>query len=252
MNKRLLLGILGALIGAFIAAIPWILGYVFFNVIIMLLTIPIALGALKGYHIFKGETIKQLPLIIAIVSFFTIIITVLLIIPAILLYKEGLYVDYYNFNLLYSDDTFRNGVIQDLVISIIFTFIGISGVVSNLKIYVKSELNPDEEINLDNYNYQNVNNENILLIKEAFTKLNAFSKKTAVSKDKVLEKVIAPNSKKIFSSLQIQQIIKKYKGKYYFSLKAEQNYFVRFIGLFLKILILVIIINIIIILTIIM
>ena len=44
-----LLGILGAVLGAFIGAIPWILVYVYGNLMFSFLAFVIALTAFKGY-----------------------------------------------------------------------------------------------------------------------------------------------------------------------------------------------------------
>ena len=48
-NKKYLPGIIGALLGGLIASIPWILMYVYGEMMLSLLAIIIALGALKGY-----------------------------------------------------------------------------------------------------------------------------------------------------------------------------------------------------------
>ena len=57
--KSFALGALGALIGAFVASIPWILMYLYGNMILSALAIIIAIGALKGYQILKGPIDKS-------------------------------------------------------------------------------------------------------------------------------------------------------------------------------------------------
>ena len=59
-------GIIGSIIGGAIAAIPWVFVYVKCNMILSVLAILIALGALKGYEIFKGKVTKALKPIVII------------------------------------------------------------------------------------------------------------------------------------------------------------------------------------------
>ena len=54
-NKSYIKGILGGVIGGIIATIPWILMYVYGEMILSLLAILIAMGVLKGYQLFKGK-----------------------------------------------------------------------------------------------------------------------------------------------------------------------------------------------------
>ena len=68
-NKNYITGILGALAGGFIASIPWILTYVYANMILSLLAVIIAMGALKGYQMCNGKVNKSLPIIIIIIIF---------------------------------------------------------------------------------------------------------------------------------------------------------------------------------------
>ena len=72
-EKGYLMGILGATIGGFIASLPWILVYVYGNMIFSLLALPIALGAWKGYQLLKGKQDGKLPYIVAIISLIVII-----------------------------------------------------------------------------------------------------------------------------------------------------------------------------------
>lgn len=69
-KKNYLLGFCGALIGAIICTIPWILVQVFANRIAAVLALIIGLGSYKTYKFFKG---KLGPLTKWIVAFCTII-----------------------------------------------------------------------------------------------------------------------------------------------------------------------------------
>ena len=90
MEKSYLKGILGALLGGIIASIPWILVYVYANMMFSVLAIFIAMGALKGYQLFKGKIDKKLSIIITVVSLLSVVVSTLLIIPCLLLLKESI------------------------------------------------------------------------------------------------------------------------------------------------------------------
>ena len=86
-KNKYLIGILGALLGAFIGSIPWILLYVFGNMIYAILSILIVAGAFYGYKLTKAKIDKKLPIILSIASFIAITATMLLIIPIIYIFK---------------------------------------------------------------------------------------------------------------------------------------------------------------------
>ena len=81
-------GIIGSIIGGAIAAIPWVVVYVKCNMILSVLAILIALGALKGYEIFKGKVTKALKPIVIIVTLLIVIIANLLVIPNFIAYES--------------------------------------------------------------------------------------------------------------------------------------------------------------------
>lgn len=220
MNKKIG-GIAGAIVGGFLFTIPWILVYIFGNMLFSILASFIAYGALLGYKKIVGETDKNTPLIITIVSILVIIITTLIIIPLCLLYREGFSVDFDNLKIIYGITRFKEAIIHDLIISVFFTFLGISGVVSKLK----SEVDP-------NYNKKlEIVKNNVEKIKSIFLKHNATDKFNTISIDKIL---LDDNDKKLFKQLRCQQIIRKYKGNYFYSEKAEKSPLYRFSILYLK------------------
>ena len=143
-NKNYVTGILGGLIGGFIATIPWILMYVYGNMILSLLAIIIAIGVLKGYQLCKGKVDKKLPIIIIVISLICVTISTLLIIPILLLIKEGQAGSIENLQTLYNYEPFMQAIMKDYAISVVFTFLGISGVVSN----VKKQINDGETENI--------------------------------------------------------------------------------------------------------
>ena len=136
--KNYLSGILGALIGGLLATLPWILMYVYGNMMFSALAIIIAWVALKGYRLLKGKEDKNLPLIITVVSILSVTIATLVIIPLILLYREGFAVSFYNLKLLYQSSDFLFAILTDYAIAVAFTFLGISGIVKGLKAQFKN------------------------------------------------------------------------------------------------------------------
>lgn len=132
-NKSVVLGIIGAVIGAAVATIPWVLMYVYGEMILSLLAILIAAGALVGYQLFKGKVTKHLPIIIAVISLVMVIFATLVVIPLLLIGKEGLSMTLENVKTLYEYEPFKEALFKDLAFSILFTILGISGVISNIK-----------------------------------------------------------------------------------------------------------------------
>lgn len=131
--KNYVLGIIGALLGGLVATIPWILIYIYGNMMLSALAIIVAWAALKGYRLFKGKENKRLPLIITIVSIVSVTVATLVIIPLILLNNEGFQPSFYNLKLLYQSGDFVWSIMKDFVIAIIFTFLGMSGTIKKLK-----------------------------------------------------------------------------------------------------------------------
>ena len=117
-QKGYLLGIVGALIGGLIGTIPWIVLYVYANMIYSLLAFIVAMAALKGYELFKGKVDKKLPYIIGAISIICITIATLVIIPNLLLVKEIGTTSIANFKLLYADSEFAGEIIGDYIMSL--------------------------------------------------------------------------------------------------------------------------------------
>jgi len=132
-EKNYVLGIIGALIGGLIASLPWIICYVYLEMLLSLLALPIAWGALKGYQLFKGKEDEKLPIIISIISIVVISVVTLVIIPLLLLAQEGLTVSFEMFQLLYEFNDFKSAIIKDYIFSLLFTILGISGIIKQLK-----------------------------------------------------------------------------------------------------------------------
>ncbi len=226
-SSNIILGVIGAVIGAFVGAIPWILVYIFGNLIVALLSILIAVASYYGYKLTKAKIDKKLPVIVAISSIFAVTVSTFVIIPLILMAREGIDVSFDNLKLIYEYDQFRNGILRDYVISLVFTVIGISGIVSSLHKQIKDGVNP-EDIKLNVTNEQQlVTPEETQEIKDVFVKNNALSKYDTISKEDVIAdlstKITEIRANQVFEILKAQRIIKKSNGNYYFSEKAQNS-----------------------------
>lgn len=217
-------GIIGAVIGGMIAAIPWIVAYVYGGMILSILAALIAAGEFYGYKIFKGKINKHLPKIIMILAIIIVTITTLLIIPGLLIQKEGINVSFSNIQRLYQNENFSTAIIKDYVISVIFTVLGASIITANIK--KQLEKNDGKEIKLDLNNTEEITKikkDAIDLIKPIFIKYNAVEKNKGMMKEEVLAELQDEKAKQTFNYLKRLGIIKKYKGKFYYSEVSEEN-----------------------------
>lgn len=236
--KNYIKGIVGGIVCGMVAAIPWVVVYIYGNMLLSLLAIPIAIGVDFGYRKFKGQIDKKLPMIITVTTILIIVILCLVVIPLVLMTSwDGWTISWDNLVYLYQDDTFRAGILKDLMISILFAFLGIGGVINK----IKSEVNPDalskSPFAIAKKRMEEVKN----IIKEEFKEHNAFDKEHAIPKDRLKEIFSSSEYKNSFNNLKLQGIIKKYKGKYYYSIYVDEHPSHRYIGLYFKILLFIVI-----------
>ena len=233
VKNNYVLGVLGALIGAFVGSIPWILMYVYGNMMYSLLAILIVLCSYYGYKITKAKIDRKLPVILSITSFVAITVTMFLIIPVCLMMKEGLTVSLESIQALYQYDEFFGAIIGDYVIALLFCVLVISGIIVNLNKQLKEGVDAkDIKLMSQDLGNQVASNEDIEKVKEIFDRNNALDKHSAASKDTImqdLEKEFGEEkTKKVFNYLKAQQVIKKKSGNYYFSEKAQKSSLYRY------------------------
>ena len=104
-------GIIGAIIGGAIGAVPWIIAYIYGNMMIALLAILIAGGAYYGQKICKGKITKKVTIIITIISIIIVALVTLLIIPVILIHTEGMNTNLATIQYLYQDEEYESSII---------------------------------------------------------------------------------------------------------------------------------------------
>ncbi len=231
-KKSYLLGILGGILGVFVACIPWILMYVYGEMILSALAVVIALGVLKGYQLFKGKVDKKLPVIIIVISCICVTVSTLVLIPCLLLSSENISINTANLNKLYNYDPFMTAMIKDYVISLLFTFLGIAGVVKNIKKQIEEGKTDNIKVEFNDGGNSKEAKKEYEKIKKKFLKLNAIDKYSGVEKEQI------ECDKRYFNFLKNAGIIKKYQGKYYYSEKDEKRPFIRFIKIYIKVFIL--------------
>lgn len=215
MEKGYFKGILGALLGGIVASIPWILVYVYANMIYSILAVIIAMGALKGYQLFHGKVDRKLPIILVIVSLLSITLSTLVIIPCLLIVKNSGTISIANLNLLYSNEEFIRALIGDYVISVLFTILGISGVISSVR---RQIIDSEDSGNVDfDFNTGN-NKKDKEKVKEYFLIRNATSENSAVK--------VEESANINFNTLNLlvsQRIVLQKDDKYYYSLEEAEK-----------------------------
>lgn len=217
-------GTLGAILGGTIASIPWVLMNLYGNMILSLLAVIIGAGAFYGYKLCKGKMDTKLPMIIMITSIVIVTIITFAVIPLLLLKNYGCYVNIANFKTLYQNSEWVSAIVKDYIISIIFTMLGASVVTNSIK---KQILANSENIKLDfltnQDEQQQLKEDAIGAIKPIFEKYNAVDKENTMTKEEVLAETEGPSGKIYFSFLKNSGIIKKIKGKYYYSVENEDK-----------------------------
>ena len=221
-NVNYITGVIGAIVGGFIGAVPWILAYIYGNMMIAILAIFIAGGAYFGYKLCKGKVTKKLPIIIMLISIIIVAITSLLIIPIILIHTEGLNVSIDTIKYLYQNSEFEAGIIRDTVIAVVFTVIG-GGVI---RAKIKQELAEGTINNKEQTpeELKSLKEQAIEKIKPVFVKYNAVSKEHTIDKIE-LEAELEEKSidKKLLDILKSVEIVKKEKGKFYYNQENENK-----------------------------
>ncbi len=220
-----LTGILGAIVGGAIAIIPWVLVYIYGGMMFSILAALIAAGELYGYKIAKGKINKKLPIILMVIALIIVTVTTLVIIPTLLIAKEGIAVNLTNISRLYENGEFATAMMKDFIISVIFTILGASIVTANIKKQLENNEGQDVKLNLNNKEEKNeIKKATIELMKPIFTKYEATAPEKAMLKDEVIAEIDDKRKAKYsFNYLKQLGIIKKYKGKYYYSEDDENS-----------------------------
>ena len=177
-KKKILGGILGILMG-FVFSIPWILCYIYLESIVAYLALLIGFGILLGYKLVNKKAYKTNKFIAYLfaTSILIIIVNTLIVIPVISLLKENVNVSMELLMYLYSNKEVFSGVVSDLVISILFTIIGVFPIINKLGIEGKEE---QKEVSYEEF---------VQKVKEIYEKHDALQKENAIE-NKIINKEI--------------------------------------------------------------
>ena len=233
VKNNYLIGMIGALVGALIGAIPWVLMYVFGNMMYAILAILIVICSFYGYKITKATIDKKLPIILSIASFISITVTMFVIIPICMMIQNEVGVSTETFEILYSNDQFLTAMVGDYIISLLFCLVVIGGIIVNLNKQIKNGVeSKDIKIIAQDAGNEEFSKEDIEIVKNAFERNECMSKEHTITKELILEELERTFDKekaeRIFEYLKIQKIIRKKSGKYYFLEKAQKNTFYRY------------------------
>ena len=211
--------ILGGVLGALLFGIPWVLVYVYGGYILSILALLIAFGAFKFYKLFGGIVTKKTGLIITIISLLTVTFLTLVVIPNMLLFKDGYLINLSNFKILYNSKDFVSSLMRDYAISLVFTGLGISGIIANInkEAYIKNT--KTEEEYLDNKD----SDEQIKEIRKIYEKYNAINKENAIPNSVLFSEMNAINKNLLLNKIINDGLIVKHKGKTYFDIEADED-----------------------------
>lgn len=137
-NNNYILGILGAILGGLVASVPWIIMYVYLEILWSFMALIIGYGAFIGYKTFKGKMDIKVPYIVGIVSILIVVFVTLYVIPCLLIMKEGITPTSEVISFLYSNSEFKGAIIKDLIFALLFTVLGVSGIFKTLKVQAQN------------------------------------------------------------------------------------------------------------------
>lgn len=216
-ENNYLIGTLGALLGGIVATLPWILLYVYANMMYSYLALLIALGAIKGYELCKGKIDKKMPFIIGAVSIFSISVATLVIIPNLLILQEYGTTSIKAFRALYSFSEFKEAIIHDYIFSLLFTFIGTGGVLYSIKQQIAS----GKKTISFSANALKPTDEEMASIKKIFEDKKAYDFEHRIPKVEFLE--LAKDKGVTLNFMVTKGFVVYKKGGYYYSLDAEAH-----------------------------
>ena len=200
------------ILGGLLFSIPWLLVYVFFNLSVGYLDCLIVLGIVLGYKLVNKEiyndTKTRIYLIIS--SCLIALLNVLVLMPIIVMIKEGAGVTLESVKVLYTNKEFLSAVVVDVILAL-------------LMVLAPSIFFPVDfkNIKTDKSDIQTFIDE----LEKIFNKHGAITKETAVSK-KIIKDDISnleiSKFKKLFYMDAIKSgYIKTTKGKWYFEPKKN-------------------------------
>ena len=224
-QRRYITGILGAIIGAVVACIPLVYVYVYKSTFLSMLPMLIPLGAIYGYGLCRGKLNKKVIAINLIITILTVAGALLLVVTLLTLKQANYPATFHTIKQLYSYNGYGTIIFRNFVISETFAVLGsllVAIRIRNQLIDFKKREDYKIVIFEDKKN-PDLKNEAIRILKKIFYKYNATTKENTILKEEVLAETDNENAKEYFRYLTELNIIKKYKGKYYYCVANEIN-----------------------------
>lgn len=223
-KENYFLGIIGAILGGLIIAIPLVFGYIYSGwIFILAIAVLIATFEFYGYKWFRGKINDKLPIILLIVTAVIVLIITVILIPLALLIKSNLPISIETMKNLYDSNKVLLSIMQDGLFSLVFSLLGVYSVASIIKKKLLLNVANIDLFSSDNKEKQEFKLKAIDELKPSFEKYNAMEKEKTITKEELLADFKNNDSKKYFDYLKQMKIIKKYKGKYYYSVEDESN-----------------------------
>lgn len=227
-------GTIGAILGGLVAAIPWIITYSLANMVIAAIAALIAGGAFLGYKIFRGKVGRYLPAIITVVSLLIVISITTIVCPIILMIKSSYPITFENWLGLFTDvrAEIRLAIIEDTAIAIIFTILGVWGLMRLIRQKLKDAINEEDKSPKRQKAYQKLREkllEQTETVKKVCSTMSAMSQENAVTKKEILNAMKTAcglktrKAKKYFKMALSYKLLKKYNGKYYYD-ETDEKY----------------------------
>lgn len=219
MKNNYLQGFIGAFLGGILFTLPWVLLYVYFNFLFSLLGAVIGFGAYKAYKLFGGKDGNRTALIITIASLLAITVATFLIIPLWLIAKEGYGLSFGLLAKLYNNGNFVSGIIRDYIISLVFTLLGISGIIRNIKSIPEKDSNGEVKVDPYLLPYE----DKLKYLESLYEKYDAFSKEKAVSSFQIMKDMNSKFKIRFLQDFELKGIIVSPLIKSYFDKEAVND-----------------------------
>ena len=218
------LGIIGAIVGGIIATIPLAFGYANSEFIFLLaITIVVPFLEFYGYKWLKGKIDNKLPIILMILTIFVVSIMIFAFLPATLLIKFRLPINFEEINAIYANRNIVINLLEDYLLSLVFGVLGAYVVGSITKRKLLLNISNINLFSSDNKEKQDFKEKAITILKPVFEKYVSIQKDKTITKEELLADIKETNFNDYFNYLRQLGIVKKYKGKYYYSTDDENN-----------------------------
>lgn len=223
-KENYFLGIIGAILGGLVVAIPLAFAYIYSKWSLLLtITVIFPIFEFYGYKWFKGKINSKLPIILLIVTVINILIMMLLVIPIALSIKANLPITILAIKSVYSNIKTALAIVQDCLTSLVISMLGVYMVSAIIKRKLLLNIFNINLFSSDNKERIDLKEKAIEVLKPKFEKYQAIQKQKTISKEEILADLKDTHSGEYFEYLKQLNIIIKHKGKYYYSQDDEKN-----------------------------